>query len=202
MAGSGSLGRRCCCCGTASCAPPWTGLRGHRRSMAAGRLLKPGRLSLHTLSLQDPTCCWLSSVGQRHFLTTLHMAELASLLTCAFRLQHDLHPSEVPHTAANTSLLAVLRHSHAERTQDGRPSIQDACLRREQVAAVSDFAARVRAVKQWPDLPVSANVRHPVWGASTGSNQQRRALLDNLLQVSSVPCVRTDGLKTHQAFRL
>ena len=47
VAGS-SRGRRCCCCGTASCAPPWTGLRARRPSTAPGRPLKPGRL----LSLQ------------------------------------------------------------------------------------------------------------------------------------------------------
>ena len=57
---------------------------------------------------------------------------------------------------------------------------------REQSAAVSDFAARVRAVKQWPGLAISASGRHPVWGISTGSNQQRRILLDNLLQVQAL----------------
>ena len=58
-------------------------------------------------------------------------------------------------------------------------------VRREQAAALNAFAARVRAVKQWPGLPVSANGRHPVWGAATGSNQQRHVLLDNLMQVSA-----------------
>ena len=55
---------------------------------------------------------------------------------------------------------------------------------REQLAAVSDFAARARAVKQWPGLFAGPGARHPVWGTASGSNQQRRTLLDNLLQVS------------------